>query len=279
MQAKVAHKHDLWLREFLAKFASLVASYMEPLRADLLKACEQLDAVALGSVSSGSTGGSVSFVTQVQRMRGREGEWQTQLGRLEASERLLQAANHPLPDTWVWYSRVEGDWDQFQQLLAKRVAELEEQLPVIRTQIEGEDKALTKRVQDVAEDWERDKPLRGDMAPARALEVLAGFESRLTALQRRWADLNAAREALILGVGSRDTVSPLLEELTALQRAWRALGATWDELEALRDTPWVAVVPRKVKASLDGMLAALRALPGEVHQYEMFEALRSRIQG
>ena len=276
VQAKVAHKHDSWVREFLVKFASLVASHMQPLSLSLREARKELDSVSLAASKSG---GSVAFVTLVQRLRGKESEWQQQLGRLEASEGLLQAANAPLPDGWLWFSRVEGEWEHFQQLLARRVAELEKQLPVIRAQIESEDGALATKVDDATRDWERDKPLQGAMVPTRALEILAVFETRLAGLQQRWRDLNAAREALVLGVGSRDTVSPLLEELQALQRAWGALAGPFSDLEALRETPWAAVVPRKVKQALDGLLTALRSLPGEVHQYEMYEALRDRIQG
>ena len=99
----------------------------------------------------------------MQRLRGKESEWQQQLGRLEASEGLLQAANAPLPDGWLWFSRVEGEWEHFQQLLARRVAELEKQLPVIRAQIESEDGALATKVDDATRDGERDKPLQGAM--------------------------------------------------------------------------------------------------------------------
>ena len=53
VQAKVAHKHDSWVREFLVKFASLVASHMQPLSLSLREARKELDSVSLAASKSG----------------------------------------------------------------------------------------------------------------------------------------------------------------------------------------------------------------------------------
>ena len=275
VQAKVSHKHDAWLRDFLAKFATLVSASMSPLSTTLRQARKELD-----EVSVSGAGGSVAFVTLVGRMRAAQEEWAQQLSVLEASERLLQTSNASLPDDWLWFSRVEGQWAHFLQQLERRSATLDAQLPVIRTQVEAEAKSLTQRVDDVSSEWDGDKPLAEDMPPARALEVLNAFETKLQGAQSRWQELRAARETLLLSTaGDRDRVAPMLDELCALRGAWSALQAPWAELDALRETPWAAVVPRKVKQQLARMLDVLRALPGEVQQYEMFEAMRSRLQG
>ena len=54
-----------------------------------------------------------------------------------------------------------------------------------------------------------------------------------------------------------------LEELQDLKGVWVELSKVWEQIEELREKPWLSVAPKKVRQALDGLLGQLKAsLPG-----------------
>lgn len=73
-------------------------------------------------------------------------------------------------------SLVVGRLQQVEQLLAKRTRTMEEQMSLLQSRFVAEDKPNVQRVEDPVDDWERNKPLMGNITPEQALEDLTIFE-------------------------------------------------------------------------------------------------------
>ena len=69
-----------------------------------------------------------------------------------------------------------------------------------------------------------------------------------------------------------------LEELQDLKGVWLELGKIWEQIEELREKPWLSVAPRKIRQALDGLLTQLKAFPARLKQYASFEYVQSLLK-
>jgi dynein heavy chain 1 len=60
---------------------------------------------------------------------------------------------------------------------------------------------------------------------------------------------------------------------------WAALTITWQAIDGMRETPWRAVVPRKLRKDLEEQLEKLQLLPNRIRQYATFGFVRATING
>lgn len=145
-------------------------------------------------------------------------------------------------------------------------------------QVRAEDKVLSKRITDLVAEWASCKPLQGDCLPKSALEVLAAFDGHVSKARSDFDRIGAAKVALSLDVSHEDLLKPLEEEVKDLREVWSSLMTVWEGLQALKDGLWSAVVPRKLRQSLDGVVDQLRSLPNRIRQYEAFTYLQNRVK-
>ena len=71
--------------------------------------------------------------------------------------------------------------------------------------------------------------------------------------------------------GSDERVTVALEELQDLKGVWLELSKIWEQIEELREKPWLSVAPRKIRQALDGLLGQLKGFPARLKQYASFE--------
>ena len=73
------------------------------------------------------------------------------------------------------------------------------------------------------------------------------FETRITRLKDEHERIRKAQAALDLNTrGEDERFAPIEEEMQDLKGVWVELANTWGEIDQLKETPWSAVVPRKV---------------------------------
>ena len=75
--------------------------------------------------------------------------------------------------------------------------------------------------------------------------------------------------------GSDERVTVALEELQDLKGVWVELSKIWEQIEELREKPWLSVAPRKIRQALDALLGQLKAFPARLKQYASFEYVQS----
>jgi dynein heavy chain 1 len=148
----------------------------------------------------------------------------------------------------------------------------------LRSNIITEDRIVAEKVSSLISTWNSEKPVAGNTPPEDALVSLVNFESRFRNAEVEYNTVAKAKEALDLPPSEPNPVLPLLEELQDFKSVWTALSKIWDSLQDLRDTVWTSVAPRKVRQSLDGLVAITKDMPSRMRQYSAFEYVQGVLQ-
>ena len=95
------------------------------------------------------------------------------------------------------------------------------------------------------------KPVDGDLRPHDALQKLAIFESKYVRLKDERDNVGKAKEALELqeasAVVTDDKMNVSFEELQDLKGVWSELSKIWDQIDEMKELPWLSVQPRKLR--------------------------------
>lgn len=138
-------------------------------------------------------------------------------------------------------------------------------------QVINEDRQMESRLLSLLDDWERNKPVSGDVRPDAAINTLAIYESRFLKLKEEYDALTEAKRAMDLPTKDDDRLRGRLEELGDLKSSWAELSRIWNHINDLRQLPWTAVVPRKIRAALEDVINQLKNLPQRVRSYAAYE--------
>ena len=277
VQSQINLKYDSWQKELQASFASVLGRCIEESKDKVADAKQRLEESSLDGASTESVVVSVTFIQEAKQ---KSAMWAKELDSLRESEKLLKRQRFAFGSDWVESSVVKGLHDSLLQILERRSRSMEQQIPILQTRVNAEDKKATKEMTALLESWENDKPLRGNMSPPQALELLSTFEVRMKKAHVHEENLLRAKDALGLEHSTENTkVLECLNELKDLQEVWEATTGPFNELEALKDTPWTTAVMRKVKRGLDDILAGMRSLPNRIRQYDAYVQLHEVVKG
>jgi len=282
VQAQISLRYDAWHKELLAKFASILGRLMQNFFDKISKMRMKLEAGSLDA----STEQVVAFITDMGEIKSNKQALKSRLEQLAVAERLAQRQRMTFPSDWLWMANLEGEWDAFEQILTRRLNSMDVELPTLQTRIIAEDKAVSERTSQLIQEWSKKKPVAGNLDSKEALSLLAVFQSRQSKVEGEVTRLRRAKEALNLTRADTDpsadpqhaSVANLKRETEALQEVWSALGSVSESLAGLREMPWTAVVPKRLRASLDDILENLKKLPSRVRQYEAFEHFQELVR-
>lgn len=70
-----------------------------------------------------------------------------------------------------------------------------------------------------------------------------------------------------------------MEELQDLKGVWSELSKIWQKIDELKEKPWMAVAPRKVRAELDGLLEMMKGMPSHLKSYASYDFVQRMIKG
>lgn len=279
VQSQINLKYDSWQKELQAAFASILAQSVSDCHQKINLAKTKLESVSLES-SSNTTENIVLGVTFIQEMKDTLDPWMSEVDKLISSEKLLKLHRHHFRGDWMETSVVKGLHEHLQQILEKRIRTMEQQFPLLQARINAEDKASAKRFAELLTSWEQEKPLRGNLSPGLAMDVLAKYEFTLKKAQTDQANLIKAKEALGLEhIGETSAIGECLEELSDMKEVWGAVMKPNNALEQIKEIPWSSAVMRKIKRELDDLLAQMRSLPNRIRQYDAFTHLHEAVKG
>lgn len=148
----------------------------------------------------------------------------------------------------------------------------------LQMKIVAEDKVVEQKIRDICAEWEKTKPVQGDIKPDIATNTLSIFEGRVTRLKEEYDMVCRAKEALDLEQTSEARLDPVLEELRDLKSVWTALAKVWQSLYEIRDTPWTSVVPRKVRQHIDELVNSTKEMPNRMRQYAAYEYVQETLR-
>ncbi|XP_065319190.1 dynein heavy chain, cytoplasmic-like isoform X2 [Gordionus sp. m RMFG-2023] len=283
VQSKVTLKYDSWHKEVLSKFGLLLNQEMQSLYSTISKARVELEQKHLDG--STSTSQAVSLVTYVQTLKSRVKAWERRVNEeFKEGQLVLEKHRFTFPNDWLHLEQVEGEWNAFRQILERKSGVIQNQVAHLQTKILAEDSAVSKRCDDLINEWEICKPVDGSLLPDSALKTLNLMEAKFNESLKEKSNITRAKEALglsdndMLSASGKDKTKFSLEELQDLKGVWIELKKIWEQLEALKETSWASVQPRKVRQSLDSLSSSLKSLPTHLRQYSAYEYVKRLIQ-
>ncbi len=277
--AKVQHgvtvKYDAWHKQLLAAFADMLSNSAATIMDKLREAREKLEE----DDAQKGTSDTVTFVTLMQGLKKDKEIWGCEIQAFNAGERTLLRNKHKLPSNWVYAAHIEGEWMAFAQIFAKKDAILAQEMPALQSRVVEEERVAAEKVKALLAEWAADKPLSGTLAPSVALNLVSLFQSRAYELQKHLGNVAQAKAALGMeSVMCTDKMASTASEMADLKEVWIVLQQPWERLQECAETPWNAVVPRKVRAALDQILLYLRQLPAMTRQYAAYEHMQELVK-
>ena len=273
VQAKVNHKYDQWHRDILNKFGSKLGDTMRTFNLSINSARMQLEKQSLESSSSDVT----VFVTEIQELKKNMESWDTEMNKYRTAQRLLERQRFHFPTDWLWIDQLEGDWSSFRQILTRKSQTMESEIPVLQAKIKTEEKVLNDKIKELEDNWKTQKPFGGEQSPQQALESLSLIETKVKRAADQYGKICKAKEVLDMENSEPDRLNPISEEIQGLKEVWSELAKIWINIENLRDTPWSAIVTKKIKDVIDKSVEQMNALPNRLRNYEAFDSMKGKL--
>lgn len=278
VQSKVTLKYDSWHKEVLSKFGSLLGAEMSSLHSLISSSRSELEQQ---SIETGNTKDAVVFITYVQSLKGKMKVWENQVQRYREGQRILERQRFQFPNSWLHVDNVEGEWSAFNEIMRRKDSAIQSQISSLQSRVMAEEKTVEGRTNEVLVEWERCKPVEGSLQPADAVGRLVVFESKFSRVKEDRENLVKAKDALDLlepgnspVTGTEEKLLVALEELIDLKGVWNELTKIWDQIDLLRDLPWLSLQPRKVRQHLDSLLSQLKDMPTRLRQYASYDFVK-----
>ena len=281
VQSKVSLKYDSWHKDALGKFGNMLGNEMSEFHIQVSKSRGDLEQQ---TVEAASTSEAVNFITYVQGLKRKMKGWEKQVNVYRDGQRILERQRFQFPPSWLHVDNIEGEWGAFNEIIRRKDTSIQTQVSSLQMKIIAEDKTVENRTNDYFGDWERSKPVDGHLRPDEALQKLNIFEGKYVRLKDERDNLTKAKEALELQEGSGnlmtdDKMVVAWEELQDLKGVWSELSKIWEQIDIMKDVPWLSVQPRKLRQQIDGLLTQLKDLPARLRQYASYEYVRKLLQG
>lgn len=230
------------------------------------------------SLEQCSTAEAVTFVTMLQDLRRSLKQWTVDVETFKTGTKILERQRYSFPSDWLQIDHLQGEWGAFQDIMARKGADVQAQLGSLQMRVVEEDRMLEQRVLNVLADWEKNKPVGGSVAPDAAVNTLAIYESRFTKIREELDSMAKAKEALDLDVKLDTRISPCLNELEGMKVSWSELSRIWTSISDLKNLSWTAVVPRKVRGALDDLVNQLKNLPAGVRAFPSYQSTLATVK-
>ena len=277
VQSQIILKYDSWQKELQSSFAGILGQRVLEAHETVDGAKTKLEATSLDSTS---TENIVLGVTFIQEVKQKSSVWSKEIEQLRSAEKLLRKQRHIFHSDWMETSVLKGIFDSTLQILERRVRTMDQQVPLLQARVTAEDKAAAKQIVSLVEDWEQNKPLRGNKTPQEAMEILTKFEINMNKAHLHEENLVRAKDALGLeNVVENTRIVECLSELADLKEVWESLMEPFQALESIKDTSWTSAVMRKIRRGLDDLLASMRSLPNRIRQYDAYVYLHDEVKG
>ncbi|XP_041352869.1 LOW QUALITY PROTEIN: cytoplasmic dynein 1 heavy chain 1-like [Gigantopelta aegis] len=281
VQSKVTLKYDSWHKEVLTKFGSLLGNEMSEFHAQISKSRSDLEQQ---SIDTANTSEAVGLITHVQSLKRKMKNWEKQVDMYKEGQRILERQRFQFPSNWLYIDNVDGEWGAFGDIMKRKDSSIQTQVASLQMKIVSEDKVVESKTHDLLTDWEKEKPVEGEIRPDEAIKALTIFEGKFCRLKEERDNVSKAKEALELAEPgqvspSEERVQVALEELQDLKGVWSELAKIWEQIDELKEKPWLSVAPRKLRQSIDGLLSQLKELPARLRAYGSYEHVKKALQG
>ena len=185
-------------------------------------------------------------------------------------QQTLSRLRFQYPKDWLYVDQVDHEWAALQEVLERKSKLIADQSDALRAKITAEDGVVSRRIIEVTEKWNEEKPVAGSIPPAEAVATLDTFDSELSQLREQSDMVSKAKEALELPASPVNTLDNLFEEVQDFKSVWASLSIVWDQINDLRDQPWNSIQPRKLRQQIETLIKTTKEMPSRMRQYAAF---------
>ena len=268
VQNKVNLKYDTWQKESQLRFGMILIEEIKAAHADIVSSKTKLESIAL----QGPTKDVIIGVEYILKTKSSLAARKQLVVDLESSEKLLQKQRYQFPTDWLSVSNVVGSLADLCQILDRRIASMDAQLPSLQLKIREEDSLNAGRTEDLLNSWETDRPVQGGLVPNVVLQTLSMFATQIVKLTEDAARVNGAKDALGLDFITDDRLSFVAREVADLKEVWHYAAPLYERLNAMRSTLLRGDFnPIKIRKQLEDLSDELKNLPAKARSYAAIE--------
>ncbi|KAL8837946.1 MAG: hypothetical protein Q9170_002318 [Blastenia crenularia] len=272
VQTRVNAKYDQWQHEILQRFGARLGNRVREVYVEVERTRRELESQSL---EASATAQAVSFITIVQQSRNKVDAWEPEIEVFRQGQTSLSHQRYQFPADWLSVDQVDHQWTALIEILKRKIKIVEDQTDALRAKTLAEDKVVGEKIKDIANQWNDEKPISGNIPPEQAILTLKSFEGRLNTLRNDSDTVLRAKEALDLPGSPDNALTSIFEEVQDFTSVWAALSTIWKSLNELRETQWTILQPRKLRQSLDGLVKMTKEMPSRMRQYAAFEHIQA----
>ena len=275
VQHKINSKYDSWQKEAQSQFGSILNDTIRTTHATLIAHKQRLEGIYLDGAIKDVIVGVEFLLTMKTDLAG----IQTQVHSLESSEKLLLKQRYQFPLDWLHVTNVTGVLNDVGQVLDRRLAAMDAQLPSLQSKIREEDHANRLRVDELLLAWEAQRPAQGGLVALEVLDTLSSFASQVAKLTEEVAHIQGAKQALGLeGSATIDhRLSFVSREISDLKGVWILIAPVYEQLDAMRVVQLKSINPTKIRKQLEELADRLRSLPAMARSYAAVEWIQEAL--
>ena len=87
-------------------------------------------------------------------------------------QQVLERPRFTCPGDWRSLDVLTGEWDAFNEILTRKDKAIQVHLGPLQTKVWDEDRALDRRLTELLADWDKNKPIGGEVNPEEATNAL-----------------------------------------------------------------------------------------------------------
>jgi dynein heavy chain 1 len=273
VQTKINNKYDAWHKEIMNKFASTLNDNMKVFYSQIYNARTNLESSSLENTGVDI----VSFITEIQETKKNLKNWQCDMDRYKNGKKILDKQRFHFPGDFCNLDQLESEWSKFKQIHTKKCKSMDDQIASIQARLNAESNVINKSIQELDLFWEKSKPFKAD-SPSDALTSLSIAENMLKRVKEDFIKNCKAREMLGMEFSDPNKLDPIEEDIKDLKEVWTSLNVVWTKIEKFRDTPFIAIIPDKIKIELNNAIEEMNLFPNKLRGYEAYDIVKNKIQ-
>nr|CAG8506850.1 6173_t:CDS:10 [Entrophospora candida] len=274
-QNRVNEKYERWQRDVLSKFGNKLGDVMRQFNADILHARTNLENQ---TIDNNGTGDAVILITFIQDLKRKIAKWGQDVELFRKGQKTLIKQRYQFPSDWLYADQIDGEWSAFNEIFSRKDSAIQEQIAGLQEKIIKEDEIVEAKIKETDAEWDKNKPIQGDIKPDMAINTLKVYSVRIKNLKEEYDRVCRAKEALDMALSTDSKLDTILEELEDLKSVWEALADIWQKLGVLKEKPWATTSPRKIRQDLDKLLAETKDLPNRVRTYAAFDFTQNALK-
>jgi len=286
-QDQVNNRFNSLQESIIKKLYDHLSKKMTEFTTILNKAKSQLEMVSLDNPSIDVT----VFITEIQEKNRLSSKWEKEIENTYETGTSILKKKYPIQNSEpLNIENLRGAWNNFKQILAKKVKLMEDEMDRLREKVFAEESVVNKKIEEAKKEWVTMKE-QGFMQQNEEQEVqesglpniqailnfLSVMESKGTKLKNDWKRVCKAKELLEMDLSDPEALDGFEETISDHKDVWTALSKIWNKVMDIGETLFTAINPKKIKEELRGISEEFSELPSKLKQYDAYEDIRGRV--